>query len=763
MFPDEQAQDDPLKQFLTEQVDKALEGAFELFDLKTLSVKDASAEERYFKAFHEHIELTIGELCKTSVLSLKINYRGGNYNSLASESRRLHLIWEALRHKVESRIKFLVDNYLKGADVSPQRYLSLVESWAYVLTNCRNFVTRILPSLQYMTVNYPSVTKEATRKLQIFDYFMIYFMNLLKDKLAEDFETFLEAFLSEQRSRSSLDMKYLNCEMPLSLMFRYKISVGHTSALHVRSFYLRSVELYAAETLHIPVNMHYRENLTKILVRNAIITGSISASLVTQSNDIILQHTIMNKNTTRKLLELLKDNTEIVTSSGADSPASQLFGVILMSYGSRSMMDELWSIFKTVISITLKSVESSPTSEKQLLDACKLLVIANQSKYLEKLAHDEVIKNLKGTIGIMERYLKVCESAIRKFNQVTVDGTSEPSNSGSLALNLPLIMKLPSSFLKIYSRSLFRRCIVHGLPAIETLTCPSSFEYHLFSLFEREYGASPEYDGLHTLKSELLRSAQIARNFNQTQAVPLLNPLVFERKSVPSVIHENLVDDLILPPEMRHWWTRFQRFYYLIDAKAPHKKLQLIDSLQHCEVQTQIQLANGAELILDLTLYQTCILTLFNDNDALSLEEMSTRSNISIDLLSEVVESFTRIGLFTSQNSLIILNENFSPDERKIKNGKLRVTMTTRGKSSKEGSAEIVQHMEGLSSHWKQEMIKACIVRSLKGEKSGLKFDSIYAKVESQMFGISIGEFKDALERTVLENSITHWRGLYKY
>lgn len=763
MFLDEQLEDDPLRQFVTEQVDKALEGAFELFDLKTLSVKDASAEERYFQVFQEHVELTIGELCRPSLALSKINFPPGNYSQIASESKRLYLIWEALRHKVEYRIEVLVDNYLKSADISPERYAYLVESWDYALANCRHFITRILPSLQYITVNYPSVAKETTRKLQIFDYFMIYFINLLKDKLGEDFGTFLEAFLSEQRSRTSLDKNYLICEMPLSLMFKYKISVDRASDLQVSGFYLRSVESYVAEKLHIPVDMHYRENLTKMLVRNAIVTGSISASLVTHSNDIIVRHTIMNKNTTRRLLELIKNNIEIVPPSGTDSPARQLFGIILMSYASRSMMDELWSIYEVVISMTFKSVEGPHTNERQLLDACRLLVIANQSKFLEKLAYDEVIKNLKGTIGIMERYLKVCESTIRKSNQVTAGETPESFNGESLALNLPLIMKLPSSFLTIYSRSLFRRCIVHGIPVIETLTCPSSFEYHLLSLFQREYGTSPEYDGLQTLIAELLRSAQIARNFDQTQAAPLLNPLVFERKSVPSVIQETFVDDLILPPELRHCWTNFKRFYDLTDAKAHHKKLQLIDSLQHCEVETQIQLENGTQLILDLTLYQTCILTLFNDNDAMSLEEMSARSNIPIDLLSEVVESFIRIGFFTSQNNLIILNENFIPNERKIKNGKLRVTMTTRGKSSKEGSAEIMQHAEGLSSHWKQEMIKACIVRSLKGENSGLKFDSIYAKVESQMFGISIGEFKDALERTVVENSITHWRGLYKY
>ncbi|QLQ78447.1 hypothetical protein HG537_0A06940 [Torulaspora globosa] len=763
MFPDEQLEDDPLRQFIAEEVDEALEHAFGLFDVKTLSVKDVSEEERYFTLFSDLVEMTIGVLCKISMPLLKIHFPEWNYNSHVGESRRLYLIWEALRHKVENRIEVLVDNYLKSADDALERYPYLVERWSYILANCRNFLKRILPCLQYMTVNYPSVAKEVTRKLQIFDYLMIYFINLLKDKLADDFETFLEAFLSEQRSRTSLDKSYLICETPLSLMSKYKISVDRTSVSDVNSFYLRSVELYAAEKLQIPVNMHYRENLTKLLARHAIIAGSISASLVTHSNDIILRHTIMDKNTTRRLLELLKDNVEIVASNSTDSPAHQLFATILMSYASRSMMDELWSIFKAVICATFQNVEGSHTNEIQLLDACRLLVIANQSKFLEKLAYDEVIKNLRGIIGIMERYLKICESTIRKFNQVTAGKTSESSYNESLALNLPLIMKLPSSFLTIYSRSLFRRCIVHGLPVIQTLTCPRSFEYQLFSLFQREYGSSPEYDGLETLKAELLRSAQIARHFDETQAAPLLNPLVFERKSVPSVIHENLVDDLILPPDMRHCWTSFQKFYDLIDAKAHHKKLQLIDSLQHCEVQTQIQLSNGTKLILDLTLYQTCILTLFNDNDALSLEEMSARSNISIDLLSEIVESFIRIGFFTSQNNLIILNESFSPDERKVKNGKLRVTMTTRGKSSKEGSAEIIQHMEGLSSHWKQEMIKACIVRSLKGEKSGLKFDSIYAKVESQMFGISIGEFKDALERTVLENSITHSRSLYKY
>lgn len=761
MISEKPREGDCLREYIVHQVDNALEDALNIYDPETLKARDTSLEEMYFNSFNDHVQLTIGKLCKTTIPFLDIDYTVEQYSPLVDEHRRLCIIWATLRCRVEDRIDLAVNHYLKASKELPNRNLYLVENWPSLLTNCRSFISRILPSLEYITINYPSITKEVNRQLQISDYFMIYLINLLKFKLAEEFESFLEEFLSRQRKHTFVDKRFLASETPLKIMFRYKIPVN--TSMRLDSFYLRSVGAYAREQLHIPIGVNYGEIITKVLIQNALVAGSISASLVARSNDIILRQTIMDSGTTLRLLQILVENTEVLASQKINSSTDRLLAIVLMTYESRSEMDKLWDIYSQFISLTLKNVEMP--NEKRLEDACKLLMIASRSEHMEKLAVDQVNNNLKGSTSLVEQYLKVCETSIRRFNQIVFDGNSLQSRyHKSLALNLPLIMSVPSSFLTLYCRSLFRRCIVHGLAIIKTLTDPSYFEYHLLLVFQKVFGTSAEYDGLQTLKTELLRSAQIANSFDETRVAITLEPLLFEKKNVPLISQSSLVDNLALPVEMRSYWNDFESFYKAKDSKAQFKKLHLIDSLQHCEVQTQIKLEDSTFLILDLTLYQTCVLTLFNEENALSIKEVSAETNMPDNLLDEVLDSFIKFGLLIKQKEVVMLNDNFSLNGRRIKNGKLRVpVLSTKPRSSREGSAEIMQHMEGLSSHWKQEIIKACIVRSLKGEEAGVEFDALFAKVETQMFGISFGEFKDALRRAVLENSITQVRNLYKY
>lgn len=124
-----------------------------------------------------------------------------------------------------------------------------------------------------------------------------------------------------------------------------------------------------------------------------------------------------------------------------------------------------------------------------------------------------------------------------------------------------------------------------------------------------------------------------------------------------------------------------------------------------------------------------------------------------------ILKSFLNYKIVTrdSENSYKI-NDNFQPDLRKVKNGKLRVVLprnasmqssnTTNGKSSS-------AHHEGSNSQWTQELLKACITRSVKGEKEGLGYDRLFETVKQQIKGFSVGEFKDALAKLLRDKFIT--------
>ena len=72
-------------------------------------------------------------------------------------------------------------------------------------------------------------------------------------------------------------------------------------------------------------------------------------------------------------------------------------------------------------------------------------------------------------------------------------------------------------------------------------------------------------------------------------------------------------------------------------------------------------------------------------------------------------------------------------------------------------------HTEGLSSQWKQELLKACIVRTLKQASDGLRYDALFDDIKKQISGFSIGEFKDALYDVVNDKFISVVNDVYNY
>lgn len=750
------------QQFIHDRVNEIFNDVFSFYDSRTMEKKDPAATEEYFCTIDRHVN-GIGKLCKSGITVCKVRYKGNTSILIKDDAKRLGMIWDALRIRVQAQVSIFVDHFLDPCRDSEWFLSDLVNRWGTMHANYQLFIKEISPLLEYIVMNYPSVAKEVTRELKIGDYFEMYLISLLRSKLSDHFMGFLEAFLSYLRQKPVLARADLEMQTPLTLMYKYRIPLDN--GLTLKDFYFESIGTYSLDNIDVMIDLFYCENLTKFLIRNALITGTISAMLIKETNEIILRNTLMEENTAQKFFESMKDYVNLNSIIGVSQEISSQLAIILTVFESRSMMDELERIYAQFINSTLMKAITEGL-EESMKEACKLALLVKGSSLLD-FALKEIISVFGGPINVMERYLRLCENCIRTNNHENITGRSQESGKGTVLLLVPNTLKISPQFLDLYSRSLFRRFILHGPTVIETLQNPCFLECQLLEHFSNLYKLSPEFDRLQTLKIEIFNSSQIAQKFEakQSETALAMTPLILEKNKVPLVFQENAIaSNLPLTEDMQKSWDKLKDFYPMTDKRAQFKKLFLVDYLQHFEVETQIILNNSKPLVLDLSFHQTRVLCLFNDSDSLTLDAISSRSKINRGVLTEVLKSFLNIGLLVSDSESYLLNEEFSPDESKIRNGLLRVRMgVADSKSSHLKRIESPLHMEGQVSYWKQELIRACIVRSLKSEERGLKPNDLFAKVRSQIYGTSVGEFKDALKKNVDDKMITKWRNCYKY
>ena len=199
--------------------------------------------------------------------------------------------------------------------------------------------------------------------------------------------------------------------------------------------------------------------------------------------------------------------------------------------------------------------------------------------------------------------------------------------------------------------------------------------------------------------------------------------------------------------------------------------------LQHCEVSTPFKLPNGETLLFELTLHQTLVISVFNDeqqDEAISFDQILRQTGINEKLLSLVLKSFTNVGLLKRNGTTYSFNPEYQPDLRKVVNNKIRISLPKSGsngptrandKSTTATATATAEHTEGLRSDWKRELLCACIVRSLKGLPSpGLTRGELVRVVQTQIRGFSVGEFREALAVCLRDGYVAVGDdGLYTY
>lgn len=765
-----------LQSYVSERLQSQLK-IFETFFAKdTLKFIETPDAEKRFATLKREITFELSTICKAKIWKVMAGDVGqfGNIktNSCVHNQREVvTAVWEQIKKWVHILIVRQVDNYIEANHSETKK---LVRKWADLHDNFKSFVERLLPFLGYISANYPQVVKEVAPGMTIVDHYEIFLIFLIKEKLKLKFTSFLEEFVFGCFREDISIEDIVRTESPLTIIHKYQIPIYDDAEVSFKDMYLEAIVKFVQNEVKIGIDLNYLELLLAYLKKNALITGSISIGLLESSNRTILENTILVRATSFRLLRAYKDSIPLEFGIDKSERFTQICNFVenlMLTYATRGRFIEFQELYLDLIRTTLSPIDGRKLDlAKSFEESCKFILIIPRNEKFRSWVRGQITENMGGSLALLDSYLKLCDFSIKNSNKNVMSSKRPKVNldlRNSLVLHVPVVLRLDSMFLKQYCQSLFRRAIFFGPHIYETLTDEKFLEFHLLSVFSECYSKSSSYQALLSLKCEILKSSKLALDFEkEMEFAPQVNVFLFNRNHVPNDFKDENFGNITLPEPLKDNWDRFQQFYEKVDRKAEYKMMNLVYHLQFCEVETPYVLKSGRKLLLDLTLIQTSVLSLFNDADSLDYATIAHRSQLDDPPLKEALSSFTEIGLIKLEGDQYSFNSSFSPDERRMKNGKLRVLRNkTPNKVVNPNEKTLIgsQHKEGYRGHWTQEILKACIVRSVKGKEHGVDYNTLFEEVRSQVRGISVGEFKEALKNTLNDKFITQEKNLYIY
>jgi len=202
-----------------------------------------------------------------------------------------------------------------------------------------------------------------------------------------------------------------------------------------------------------------------------------------------------------------------------------------------------------------------------------------------------------------------------------------------------------------------------------------------------------------------------------------------------------LKDGFIVPTDIQLTYDRFQKYYQM---NHPGRKLTWLWNYSKNELRTNYL---DQKYILMTSAYQMAVLLQYNNNDTLSLDELSTATNVGKDLLTQVLQSLVKSRILISEETdQYDLNPNF-------KSKKIRVNLNQPTKA--EVMAESSDVLKIVDEDRKY-VIQATIVRIMKARKT-MKNQPLRQEVISQIsqrFTPKIPDIKKAIDTLLGEESI---------
>ncbi|CCE66102.1 hypothetical protein TPHA_0O01340 [Tetrapisispora phaffii CBS 4417] len=516
---------------------------------------------------------------------------------------------------------------------------------------------------------------------------------------------------------------------------------------------------------------------------NIIITGlkklvlicwPLGKDIIPIVTEFYIENTLLKEYTAASIIRRCVENCDI-----KDSGDQIIYKTILECFLDRDLedllKDEISYAFEDSLKYIFESVKNY-SSIKYFIMAVKYInFISNSTIETEKvkfssfsrIIRESIFNFLGGDIKVVEKYQKLISLRMKGLSTTHFQLASEDMDT--LLCKIPYFLQFDKSFLLDHSNYLFRRIVMSGPRTLNDLS-QNSFEHNLLKTYDEIYQHNDDATGFLNFSLDMRGACSMANEYMNLHGEEIdlaLVPMVFAKKSVPKIFQNTNIDqDIIIPDRFKESWNTFSSFYKAKD-KNEYKTLHQMYSLHHCEVETFYKLPNGENLTFQLTLYQTLILEKFNELDELTVNHIRITLNMTVDTVLIILQSFLNIHLIkASDKDTYILNNNYSPDLKKVKNSRLRIQLpkTTSSINQKDThKLKTLKNREGNLSLWKLELIKAAIVRTVKTHPDRLQFDELIDIVNKQVHDYSVGEFKDALYKTVLDGAIRQEEHYYIY
>ncbi|CCK73571.1 cullin RTT101 NDAI_0G05880 [Naumovozyma dairenensis CBS 421] len=705
-----------------------------------------------------------------------------------NEAKIIKSFWYYCNAKTHILIETFVETYVNQINeyLNSENGSQLLNIWEKLYKTFSSWLKILYPIINYVPSNYLQLVPEYRKQGSYFTYIFGELGHLLADRLGEKLGPFitycLQVFLDNNISYSTV-IKEGRIYSFASLKVADTVVENMPFITYCQNVTNKYMEQHWCLN-DFKTNPH--GTITKAIQKYTTI--SVLLDLDTDDNlyGEYFKTTIMAEKNILNLMCSFKKSITIIYPHSTDSMEllqwETIRKFIELAYIKYSSMEEYTKIVQRQIRSDLKiaygKTHNLHTLFRTLYDLFTLF--SYTPKFMDENILIELRDLLGGPLKVAEAFLRYCELTIRRadfgLNNSNKHDNEDINECKNLVLALSSFLKLDDTFFKLFKRSCFRRIIMKGYSNMSNIGKGDSFERYLVQHFETTFHHCDEVSKITALYKDALDTYHCSSAYMQDQLQMNrkeesnsihIEAFVFGRENIPVEFQDNISETITLPEVFEKEWTNFIERYKENIKNSEMKSIIPVYPLHHCELSSPFNLPNGESLLFDLTLFQTCVILQFNDIDELSFGEIQHNLQMKEETLRLILKSFIDMNLLLKIKDVYKYNENFQYDIKKIKDGKLRIPIpriSSSGSSlSSRSSSDLLRHNEGSTAHWKQELLKACIVRSLKRDREGMNYDKLFKIVESQMKGFSIGEFKDALKITVQEKHITLTGDAYIY
>ena len=791
-----------------------------------------------------YIELCHSLLCRKYYILIPIQKRSfeemqmdndhiqDNKRKLINHTRVVHIFWEYFEKKIDYLLEQLVKSKMYLFPLMIDNFWSNgLDAWRNIYVIFKEMMQTIAPVIQYINSNYPNIFSKYINKYDNFENYLIYkFYNTIRDKLNQrknGYDDYLKFSISNLIRNGNDITEKININVS-STLFKYAALFNETiDGQPIKDYYTSTLKNYLlSEDFKRSIFQQGSQGFTRLFLQRlkeqTLLSALFSPTWMENVKNLIVETILMNKDVINEYYKFFKSNNSTSTKIVEIND----FEIFYFTFASRSKINVLNEIVRDIIyeEMIQYYTPDNKTCLVTIFDNLTYQVLCFSNSNLTKFLKDHnldsctSISNKNETISLRDSYIKLfgnelnlCQAIVQ---YIILKGKSLSSLSPSKEANYNLsqfvlvlentlkYLLIPSSITVLYSEALFRYILMNYSDLIQNMANYDTNESRIIqfidnvtSIFKKVYNDDCKpltlmWQHLKEHMSKVCKLHELAPGLNDFY--PLILPQVDVPEMYQRMNEENSLNNVRLPAEIREVWEKFEKEYKgVILTKGEHKEVHPLYGLQYCSVETPFLRENGEPVVVELSLHQTCVLNEFNEVDRVSLRQLVERLQMEENQVKAALNSFLKIGLVKiNKDRTFSVNEKFKVEERKLRNGVLRVVMGKRmtkplGGSSrgrKHGAASggndsgdndctgeentgkehgdwAAGHHEGSSSTWRREVIKACIVRTVKSRahnEAGISEEDLMDDCLHQLLeGISIGEFQDALSSAVHERYIT--------